>query len=499
MRNDQSHCGDVARVSDGSGTLMATKPTILLTESRYEIAKFFEVALSCHGFGVEVTQNGTETLARLRQANGHISAALLDIQLPGKSGLGTLRDIRTENAFLPVVLYSQELSPTVELEARGVGATDFVTLPVSHADLAQTIHQHLPDGVGATGSRQGGIAVGEGADTFLCVNSRMQEIRVALGRLALTEVPVVFHGESGVGKEVLARSLHKWSGRAGKPFVKLNCAAVPSELLESELFGYERGAFTGAFKSTPGKFEQAEGGTFLLDEIGDLELKLQAKLLHVLQDREFQRLGGRDIVRVNVRVLAATHRDLETEICEGRFRADLYYRLNVIRVDIPPLRERTDEILPFVDVFMRKHAVPCARTRQVPASFQQALLSYDWPGNIRELENVIQRFLILQEPDLIARQLLEGMNRRKAFAALGRGAALGQPERSETRPELPVFEEVSETKAHIEEAVIRAALDVAHWNRKKAAQLLMMNYKALLYKMRRLDIFSETKTREAAA
>lgn len=478
---------------------MTSKPTILVTESRYEIAKFLDVALCYHGFGVEVVQNGTETLARLRQANGHISAALLDIQLPGKSGLGTLRDIRTENASLPVVLYSQESSPTVELEARGVGATDFVTLPVSHADLARTIHRHLPDGECATRSRQDDAAAGESADTFLCVNSRMQEIRVALGRLALTEVPVVFHGESGVGKEVLARSLHKRSGRDGKPFVKLNCAAVPSELLESELFGYERGAFTGAFKSTPGKFEQAEGGTFLLDEIGDMELKLQAKLLHVLQDREFQRLGGRDVVRVNVRVLAATHRDLETEIREGRFRADLYYRLNVIQVDIPPLRERRDEILPFVDVFLRKHAVPYARTREIPASFQRALLSYDWPGNIRELENVIQRLLVLQEPDLIAQRLLEGMNRRKAFAAPGRATALAQQVGSQTRPELPAFQQVTETKARIEEEAIRAALDRTHWNRKKAAQLLMMDYKALLYKIKKLDISAETKTREAAA
>ena len=176
---------------------MASKPTILVTESRYEIAKFLEVALTCHGFGVEVVQNGTETLARLRQANGRISAALLDIQLPGKSGLRILREIRTERASLPIVLYSHELSPTVELEARGVGATDFVNLPVSHADLARTIQRHVPNDEGATGSRSGGTSAAESADTFLCVNSRMQEIRVALGRLALTEVPVVFHGESG--------------------------------------------------------------------------------------------------------------------------------------------------------------------------------------------------------------------------------------------------------------------------------------------------------------
>jgi two-component system response regulator AtoC len=476
---------------------MSEKPIVLVTQSRHEIAKFLEVALSCHGFRVEILREGGEAMAHLRHANGAVSAALLDVQLPGKGGLETLREIRRAGSSLPVILYSQEVSPTMERDAREAGASDFIVLPISHADLARAVSRQILGTEASEGLDGERTSSEPETGTFLCLNAKMQGIRSAMRRLALSDVPVVFCGESGVGKEVVARALHMQSHRAGKPFVKLNCAAVPSELLESELFGYERGAFTGAFKSTPGKFEQAEGGTILLDEIGDMELKLQAKLLHVLQDREFQRLGGRETVKVNVRVVAATHRNLEAEILEGRFRADLFYRLNVIRVDIPPLRERSDEILPFAELFLRKHGVPRARPKELDHTLKQALLSYDWPGNIRELENVVHRFLVLQDPELIAQELMAGMNRRKAYESANTATVLAK--KAVASSDLPVFEEVNETKAQLEEEVIRAALDLTHWNRKKAAQLLMMDYKALLYKMKKLDISSQTGERAAGA
>ncbi len=471
------------------------RPTILVAEARQEIAKFFDLALRCHGFAVKILRSSAEAVAYLEQAGGGVSVALLDAQLPGRGGVETLRELCRRWKGLPVILYSQGASPAMEREAKACGASDFLPLPISHADLVKVVSRHVPGGDG-NGSKSPGAAPAEGVESFLCLNPRMVEIRAAMRRLALSDVPVVFCGESGVGKEVLARALHMQSRRAGKPFVKLNCAAVPSELLESELFGYERGAFTGAFKSTPGKFEQADGGTILLDEIGDMEHRLQAKLLHVLQDREFQRLGGRDTVRVDVRVLAATHRNLEAEILAGRFRSDLYFRLNVIRVDIPPLRERPDEILPFVETFLRKHAVPQARPRALDDALKRALLDYDWPGNIRELENVVQRLLVLQNPVSIAQELMAVMRQRKAHAAASGAAALARGVGMEATGDLPAFEQVNETKAQMEEKVIRAALDLARWNRKKAAQMLMMDYKALLYKMKKLDISS---TRRAAS
>ena len=218
---------------------------------------------------------------------------------------------------------------------------------------------------------------------------------------------------------MVAHKLHRGSGRAGKPFLKLNCAALPSELVESELFGYERGAFTGAFKNTPGKFELANGGTILLDEIGDMDVKLQAKLLQVLQNGEFLRLGSKEVTKVDVRVMAATHQNLERAITEGRFREDLYYRLNVIDIRIPPLRERTDEILSLAEFFILTHATPSEPVLEIPGSLQTALLEHSWPGNIRELENVMRKFLILRNADL----MIQDLRRRRTTRSDGSSQA----------------------------------------------------------------------------
>lgn len=250
----------------------------------------------------------------------------------------------------------------------------------------------------------------------LCINPRMRAILTALTRLAASDVPVVFQGETGVGKEVLARELHALSPRASRPFLKLNCAAVPLELLESELFGYERGAFTGALGSKPGKFELADGGTILFDEIGDMDVKLQAKLLHVLQDNEFQRLGGTETVRVDVRVVTATHCDLQRELAAGRFRKDLYYRLSVARITIPPLRERKDEVLALARHFLEKHAVSGTQIPDVTPALERALLAYDWPGNVRELENVIRRFLVFGDEELLIQELAAELSRLSSGA-----------------------------------------------------------------------------------
>jgi transcriptional regulator with PAS, ATPase and Fis domain len=238
----------------------------------------------------------------------------------------------------------------------------------------------------------------------------MKAIRETLEKVAPWSVPVLLLGESGVGKEVIARELHQLSPRARRALVKVNCVALPSELIESELFGYEKGAFTGAFRSKPGKFEIADGGTVLLDEIGDMDLTLQAKLLQVLQDGEFNRLGGKDSVRVDVRVVGATHRDLKMAVQEGRFREDLYYRLNVVSIAIPPLRERKEEILPLGQYFLEKHRQRDLEVHPIPLHLKQALLAYDWPGNVRELENVMRKYLVFQDARLLIADLYERAN-----------------------------------------------------------------------------------------
>jgi two-component system response regulator AtoC len=308
----------------------------------------------------------------------------------------------------------------------------------------------------------------------------MHQIKEMIDQVANTDVTVLIQGESGVGKEVVARSIHLNSLRRDKPFVKVNCAALPSELLESELFGYEKGAFTGAYRQKPGKFELAGGGTIFLDEIVEISPALQAKLLQVLQDREFSRLGGKKDVRVDVRVLAATNKNIEEAVNSGRFREDLYYRLNVVNVTIPPLRERREEIPIFVEYFLDKFGKKYRKTvKPLSDPLMKAFLQYQWLGNVREMENVIQRIIVLGNEQVILDELANAINKESVQTQEG----------SRPPQKWPSLKEVHrDAIAKAEAEVIRKALEMTNWNRKKAAGLLNISYKALLYKIRECGI-----------
>ena len=312
---------------------------------------------------------------------------------------------------------------------------------------------------------------------------RMREIEETVKQLGFSDVPVLLLGETGVGKEVLAWRIHACSRRAGGPFLKLNCAAFPSDLVESELFGCARGAFTGAFENRPGKFEMAHNGTVLLDEIGDMDVSLQAKLLQVLQDGEFLRLGGNERVKVNVRIIAATHCDLQQAISDGRFRKDLFYRLNVVNIHIPALRERREEILWLAKHFLSKHAATSANPPTPSPALCRALLEHHWPGNIRELENMMRRLLALGREDLLMRELdSQAVHRHTANTR-------PQPEPLlESREDLSLLKKGNLAKNQVETEAILTALKTTHWNRKQAAVLLGADYKTLLYKMKKLGI-----------
>src|SRR6266850_3063486 len=251
----------------------------------------------------------------------------------------------------------------------------------------------------------------------LCTSSKMQPIRDLISKVASTNTTVLLRGESGTGKEVLARALHKASPRYGRQFLKVNCAALPGELLESELFGHEKGAFTGAYRQKPGKFEAAHQGTLLLDEIGEMPLRLQAKLLHVLQDGEFSRVGGEKIIDTDVRLICATNRDLEASMRIHQFREDLYYRLKVIEIRVPPLRERREEIPVLVDHFIRKFNVQYGRAVDVPTETQRAFLEYHWPGNIRELENAVKRVVVLGSARPVHVEIVSNLNGARTAVA----------------------------------------------------------------------------------
>ena len=313
---------------------------------------------------------------------------------------------------------------------------------------------------------------------FIYTSDKMQRIKEIIDQIANTDVTVLIQGESGVGKEVVARSIHLNSFRKERPFVKVNCAALPQELLESELFGYEKGAFTGAYRQKPGKFELANGGTIFLDEISEISLSLQGKLLQVLQDREFSRLGGKKDIRVDVRVLVATNKNMEEGVKSGRFREDLYYRLNVVNITIPPLRERREEIPIFVEYLLDKFSKKYQK-KAVPLSekMMKALTRHRWPGNVRELENVIQRFVVLGNEEAIIEELTPVIQ-EDPVSEQNRTAVA-------TKRAWPSLREVhQEALKKAECETILKALEMTNWNRKRAADILNISYKALLYKIK---------------
>jgi two-component system response regulator AtoC len=453
--------------------------TIVLAEDDAEVRSYLEMALRCQGYMVETADDGEEALEILRQ-NPRVSAVLLDIVMPRRDGLETLKEIRRLDSTIPIIMVSGASSPLNVVEAMKNGATDFIGKPVSHSDLRKVLRAALEPQTRAQGEPAAAPAI-SASKAFFGQNRAMSEIRSLLGKIGWSEAPALILGETGVGKEVLARELHAQSPRNKKAFLKVNCAALPSELVESELFGYERGAFTGAFQKKLGMFELADGGTIFLDEIGDMDVKLQAKLLQVLQDSEFQRLGGKETVRVDVRVIAATHKDLEDAMIRNTFRQDLYYRLNVLTLSIPALRDRKEDLLQLTEFLMQKHGKG-GPNPAIPPELRETLLAYAWPGNIRELENVVRKLLILREPDLVNRELRGRMAAQRTSESARMSRA---PTEADNQT---ILEQVTKAKEEAEAAAIIAALDSTHWNRKKTARLLKIEYKALLYKMKKLSI-----------
>ena len=332
----------------------------------------------------------------------------------------------------------------------------------------------------------------------LCNSSKMQPIRELVAKVASTNTTVLVRGESGVGKEVVARAIHKLSPRATKQFLKVNCAALPGELLESELFGHEKGAFTGAYRQKPGKFEAADGGTLLLDEIGEMPLRLQAKLLHVLQDGEFSRVGGERIIDTDVRLIAATNRDLEASMRAHQFREDLYYRLNVIEIRIPPLRERREEIPLLVEDFRRRFNAQYQRQIDIPPDTVRVFVEYGWPGNIRELENAVKRIVVLGSARPVHQEIVANLSRTAKPATPA--AAVAVAATVDPNAVVSLKEIARQAARDAERVAIKEVLDRVHWNRAKAARLLQISYKALLYKIVQCGlVVQEDKDKEVVA
>ncbi len=466
---------------------MTKAASILLVDDEPGMLRYIKTLLEVDDYKVETATTGEEAVQRV-QKGLRPDLVLLDLVMPGIDGLETLEQIRKIHPGARVVMLSCVTDTRKVVQAIRLGAHDYITKPFQKAELDAVIDQCL-----GTNQQNYPGEVEELHDDvfFVAASPAMRKLRSQAALVANVDIPVLMLGESGTGKEVMARLIHKLSPRAHRTFLKVNCAAVPGDLLESELFGYEPGAFTGATHAKPGKFELCNKGTILLDEIGEMPYGLQAKLLHVLQDQQFSRLGSRSVIKVDVRILAATNINIPEALAGKRLREDLYYRLNAFTLSVPPLRERKEEIPILLKHFMSRMAERYARP-PLPMSpeFLQACLDYAWPGNLRELSNFIKRYLVLGDEKAAIGELrpkTDGTGAHVDPYAEG-GSSSGGGLKSVARS----------AKDEAEAEAISRALEETNWNRKQAAALLQISYKALLYKIRQYGL-AETKSHRLSA
>ncbi|MGA2772749.1 MAG: sigma-54 dependent transcriptional regulator [Bryobacteraceae bacterium] len=454
------------------------KKRILIVEDEDKLRRVLELQLVSAGFDVDKAASAEEGIKVVDRAD----LVLTDLRLPGMDGLQLLALIRRQNAQVPVIMMTAFGSIETAVESMKAGATDFLLKPFSLDHLMQVVAKALEVRALRDENRQLKAELGRRYefDNIIGRSPAMQEIFDTVERVAPTRATVLLAGESGTGKDLIARAIHFHSPRRDRPLVKINCTALPENLMESELFGYEKGAFTGANTSKPGKFEQADTGTVFLDEIGDVPGAIQVKLLRVLQEREFERLGSNVVRHIDVRVIAATNQDLRAALEQGTFREDLYYRLNVVPINIPPLRERKQDI-PFLAVhFVKKLAHDSGgRVESITDAAIEKLLSYHWPGNVRELENVIERSLVM-----CAGTQLDAADIKLESAPGGVPSGPGAPRPPSEAHLLPEGLSLDQ----YEQEIIREALRRADGNKSQAARMLGLTRNALRYRLTQMGL-----------
>jgi DNA-binding NtrC family response regulator len=448
---------------------------ILIVEDEAKMRRLLELNLGEDGF-TTFSAGDAEAGLRLLRENS-VDLVLTDLKLPGMNGLEFLQAVKRQNAALPVVVMTAFGTVETAVEAMKAGASDYVLKPFSLTEMRMVIHKELDVRDLREENRNLREALGKkySHPNIVARSPKMQEVLATVERVAPTNSTVLLGGESGVGKDLIARAIHEKSRRAQGPFLKINSTAIPENLLESELFGFERGAFTGAVASKPGKFELADKGTLFLDEIGDVPPATQVKLLRVLQEREFERLGGTKIIKVDVRLIAATNRDLREALEQGTFREDLYYRLNVVPIDIAPLRERREDIPDLVNLFISRFAGDSGKPVEgITPEAMQILVNYHWPGNVRELQNIVERACALAKGRVLEPGDIH-LDTRPSKATNGAGGFL---------PDGMTLEQW-------EDEMVQEALRRAHGNKSQAARLLGLSRNALRYRLSKIGIADE--------
>ncbi|MFT3706981.1 MAG: sigma-54 dependent transcriptional regulator [Archangium sp.] len=455
---------------------------ILVVDDEANLRKVLAAILRKDGYEVAVAEDGEQAMAEFEKNGADV--IISDLVMPKLGGMDILTRVRASRTDVPVIIITAHGTVDSAVEAIKLGAFDYITKPFEHAEIRSVVAKAARTQEAA----QGHVAPdGAARKSIIGAGARMDEIFKIIDKVADTPSTVLITGESGTGKELVATALHQGSSRRDKPLIKINCAAIPKDLMESELFGYERGAFTGAVSSKPGRFELADGGTLFLDEIGEIPLEMQVKLLRVLQESEFERVGGIKTTRVDVRLIAATNRDLSTETDAGRFRKDLFYRLNVVPIVLPPLRDRADDVPGLVSHFIEKYNKRLNKKIEGISDEALALLrAWPWPGNIRELENLMERVILFADgPRIEARDLPEGVRRGMQSAPnSGTGTT---PEVGET----PLKDFLKLRQAEIEKSFIVQALAKTDGNVTRAAKLLQISRKSLQTKMKEFGLRDE--------
>jgi len=490
---------------------MNQKTRVLIVDDDLVMAKYLSSHLARRNFEVTVAASDQEALRVFRSFDPVL--VLVDTSMNGANGAEILERLKHIKPSISVMVLSANKDPEMIFKASKLGADDYISKPVDPKELDVRISRVLDNQRLFREVTQLREQVRRQSDfTMLFGTSpKMMEVKMTIEQVADTTATVLIRGESGTGKEVVARMIYAESGsRSEKPFVKVNCAAIPHELLESELFGYEPGAFTGATRQKLGKFEQANGGTIFLDEISEMHPALQAKLLHVLQDHEFSRLGGKRDIQVDVRVLSATNKPLERAVEEGVFREDLFYRLNVVSIHIPPLRERREEVPVFLEYFLEKYSAHYGKQPSMFSEYAVArMMEYAWPGNIRELENLVKRYVIVGNEAQIIREL---STHKPIVSSLATPQAPTTPSAIATPApvvpaviqsgdlEMPSLLEIGKRAAmQAEREAIERVLAQTRWNRRQAAKILKISYKALLNKLKAIEEQNKGQPKHAEA
>ena len=463
---------------------------ILVADDEPNLRRVLRAQLMRDGYDVVLVEDGQQAIEALE--DHHVDVIISDLRMPKVDGMALLKHVVERHPDIPVILITAHGTVDTAVEALKLGAFDYVTKPFEQSELRNVVGKatrtrELSDREVGTPLATGDEAPEQGRYRLIGKSQPMRDVYQVIDKVADTPSTVLLTGESGTGKELIARALHENGGRSTMPFIRVNCAAIPRDLIESELFGYEKGAFTGAVTSKPGRFELAHQGTLFLDEIGEIPVNMQVKLLRAIQEQEFERVGGIKTIGVDVRLVAATNRDLQREIKAGRFREDLYYRLNVVQVRLPPLRERISDIPLLVEHFIRRFREKLDKdVAGVGEAAMERLLAHPWPGNIRELENVIERCLLFSEGshievDDLPPELLGDRAPRKAPEPVAEGGAAPEPTGG-------LKEAVREATSRLERELIVRALTKTGGNVTHTARLLKISRKSLQTKMKELGL-----------